>query len=272
MIFAIEQVIKNYCSAWRDIRDAFFKYHLVSAMARQEIATRYKRSRIGAFWISIGMAITIGSIGLVFGQIFKIPLREFLPYFASGTILWGFISSCLNEGCGSFISSTGIILQVRMPLFVHVMSLVQKNVIIFTHNIVILPVVFFVFLYPLNARCFLAVPGFLLLLINIAWMVLILGTVCARFRDVTQIVQNAVGVLYFVTPIIWNPDLIPGRPGQFLLNYNPFYHLVSIVRAPLLGEMPNAINWIFATTLALVGWAIALPTFGRFRNRIAYWL
>jgi len=264
--------MENFRRAWLDIRESFSKYHLVSTMARQDIATRYKRSRIGAFWISIGMAISIGCIGLVFGHIFKIPVREFLPYFATGTILWGFISSCLNEGCSAFISSSGVILQVRMPLFVHVLRLLQKDGIILAHNIVILPLVFFVFLYPVNARCLLVIPGFLLLLANLAWMALILGTVCARFRDVTQIVQNAVGVLYFVTPIMWNPSLMPGRAGELLLNYNPFYHLVSIVRAPLLGESPHALNWIFAATLALVGWTVALQVFGRFRNRIAYWL
>jgi|GEM_PF-6392125 len=132
MVFDVQNFAESWHCAWRDIRESFRKHHLVFTMARQEIATCYKRSRIGAFWISIGMAISIGCIGLVFGQIFKIPIREFLPYFASSTILWGFISSCLNEGCGSFISSTGIILQVRMPLFVHVMRLIQKNVIIFS--------------------------------------------------------------------------------------------------------------------------------------------
>ena len=272
MMFDIKQIAESYHCAWSDVLDSFRKYHIVFTMARQDIATRYKRSRIGAFWITIGMAISIGSIGLVFGQILKIPVREFLPYFATGSILWGFISSCLNEGCGSFISSSGIILQVRMPLFVHVLRLLQKDLIIFAHNIVILPLVFFVFLYPVNARCLLAIPGFFLLLANLGWMVLILGTVCARFRDVTQMVQNAVGVLYFVTPIMWNADLMPGRAGQLLLSYNPFYHLISIVRAPLLGDLPHAMNWIFAVAMALIGWSIALQVFGRFRNRITYWL
>lgn len=271
-MMSVEQVAANFRRAYSDIDASFRKYHLVSTMARQDIATRYKRSRIGAFWISIGMAISIGCIGFVFGQIFKIPVREFLPYFATGSIFWGFLSSVLNEGCGSFISSSGIILQVRMPLFVHVLRLLQKNVIILAHNLVILPMLFFVCLYPINAVCLLALPGFLLLLINLAWMVLLLGTFCARFRDVTQIVQNAVGVLYFVTPIMWNPDLMPGRAGQLLLNYNPFYHLINIVRAPLLGELPHAINWIFAAAMGLAGWMIALQVFGRFRNRIAYWL
>lgn len=257
---------------WEDIAAALRKYHLAATMARQDISTRYKRSRIGAFWITIGMAISIGCVGLIFGQLFKIPVREFLPYFATGSILWGFISSCLNGGSGVFVSSSGIILQVRMPLFVHVLRLMQKEAIIFAHNIAILPVMFMVFPYPFGWGVLLAVPGFLLLVVNLGWMVLVLGTVCARFRDIAQIVQNAVGVLYFVTPIMWNPALMPERAGDLMLSLNPFYHLVNIVRAPLLGEFAPALNWTVATAMALGGWLFALLVYGRFRNRIAYWL
>lgn len=271
-MMSFEQIAGNFRCACGDIGESFRKYHLASTMARQEIATRYKRSRIGAFWISIGMAVSIACIGAVFGQIFGIPVREFLPYFATGTVLWGFISSCLNDGCGCFISSSGIILQVRMPLFVHVLKLLQKDVIIFAHNLAILPLLFLVCHYPLTAACQLAIPGFLLLLANLGWMVLTLATVCARFRDVTQIVHNAVGVLYFLTPIMWKADLLPGKTGQLLLNYNPFHHLLVIVRSPLLGEFPPTASWIYSIGLALAGWTAALLVFGRFRNRIAYWL
>jgi ABC-type polysaccharide/polyol phosphate export permease len=257
---------------WEDIAASFRKFHLASTMARQEIATRYKRSRIGAFWITIGMAISITCIGLVFGQLFKIPVREFLPYFAIGTILWGLVSNCLNEGCGAFVSSSGIILQVRMPLFVHILRLLIKDSIVFAHNIVILPLVFLVFLRPVGAEILLAIPGLILLVANLAWMALILATLCARFRDVTQIVQNAVGVLYFLTPIMWKPALLSGQGGQLLLDFNPFYHLVNIVRAPLLGQFPEPMNWVVAGGMAILGWLVAILFFGRFRNRIAYWL
>jgi lipopolysaccharide transport system permease protein len=266
------EFLKVFRPGWEDIAAALRKYHLASTMARQEIATRYKRSRIGAFWITIGIAVSIACIGLIFGQLFKIPVREFLPYFATGSILWGFISSCLNDGSSVFVSSSGIILQVRMPLFVHVLRLLQKDAIIFAHNIAILPVMFLLFPYPLGWGVLLAIPGFVLLTLNLGWMVLVLGTVCARFRDIAQIVHSAVGVLYFVTPIMWNPALMPERASVLLLNLNPFYHLVNIVRAPLLGEIPPLLNWSVAAALALAGWVFALLVFGRFRNRIAYWL
>jgi lipopolysaccharide transport system permease protein len=264
--------VEIYQSAFQDIGAALSKLHLASTMARQDISTRYKRSRIGAFWITIGMAISIGCIGLVFGQILQIPLPEFLPFFTIGTIIWGLVSNCLNEGCGAFVSSSGIILQVRMPLFVPILRILIKDSIVFAHNLVILPVVFWIFLRPADVKMLLAIPGMVLLLLNLAWMVLILATLSSRFRDVTQIVQNAVGVLYFMTPIMWKPDLLDSPVGQLLLECNPFYHLVDIVRAPLLGHFPTAMNWIVAGGMALIGWVGAILFFGRFRNRIAYWL
>jgi lipopolysaccharide transport system permease protein len=264
--------VEIYQSAFQDIGGALRKFHLASTMARQEISTRYKRSRIGAFWITIGMAISIACIGLVFGRIFQIPLRDFLPYFAIGTIIWGLVSNCLNEGCGAFVSSSGIILQVRMPLFVHILRLLIKDSIVFAHNFVIVPLVFLFFLRPVGVESLLAIPGLVLLVANLAWMALILATLCARFRDVAQIVQNAVGVLFFMTPIMWKPALLSGQGGQLLLEFNPFYHLVNIVRAPLLGHFPDPMNWMVACGMAVVGWMAAILFFGRFRNRIAYWL
>jgi lipopolysaccharide transport system permease protein len=87
--------------AWLDIRDGFSKFHVASTLARQDISGRYKRSRIGAFWLTIGMAVSIACIGFVFGKIFKIPFVEFHPYFNPGTIIWGWVSSCQNERWGA---------------------------------------------------------------------------------------------------------------------------------------------------------------------------
>jgi ABC-type polysaccharide/polyol phosphate export permease len=265
-------IMETIGCASRDIRAAFGKFHVASTLARQDISGRYKRSRIGAFWLTIGMAVSIACIGFVFGKIFKIPLAEFLPYFTAGTIVWGLISSSLNEGCGAFTMSSGMILQVRLPLFTHILRLLTKDLLVFAHNLAILPVVFLIFLRPVDAVCFLAVPALALLLLNLSWMALVLATLCARFRDVAQIVQNAVGVLYFITPIMWKPWLLSGVEGERLLDWNPFYHLVNLVRAPLLGQFPDPLNWMVAGGMAIGGWLFALLFFGRFRNRIAYWL
>ncbi|PXV58959.1 putative hydrolase, CocE/NonD family [Dyella jiangningensis] len=95
---------------------------------------------------------------------------------------------------------------------------------------------------------------------------------CARFRDLSQIVGSVLQVAFYLTPIMWLPRSLPANVSVYLLDFNPAYHLLEIVRAPLLGQWPSAMNWGVSAALAVVGWALALFIYGRYKRRIAYWL
>ena len=138
----------DWMSAVRDIREALRKYHLIGTLGWQDVATRYRRSRVGAFWLTINIAVMIGALGLVFGTIFGQPMREFLPFLAVGLIVWNFIYSSINEGCTALSDASGIVLQVKMPLCVHLARVMWKNLIILGHNLLIVPLVFLVFWRP----------------------------------------------------------------------------------------------------------------------------
>lgn len=259
-------------SALSDIVAATRRYPLIGMLGWQDVRQRYRRSALGPLWLTISMGVMIGTIGIVFGTIFKSPMQEFLPFIAIGIILWGFISTVITEGCTAFITAEGIIKQLPIPLFVHVLRMIWRNMLILGHNIVIFPIILLVFLTPLHMIAFLSILGFVLLLINLTWIALILSVVCARYRDLAQIVTSALQVVFYVTPIMWMPKNLPHRAGLYLLDFNPAYHLLQIVRAPLLGDMPDAINWEVSGALAIVGWVIAIALYGRYKRRIAYWL
>ena len=57
-----------------------------------------------------------------------------------------------------------------------------------------------------------------------------------------------------------------------ILEPNPVYHLLEIVRAPLMGNSPSFPNWLISSLFALIGWVLTIFFFDRFRKRIAYWL
>ena len=214
----------------------------------------------------------IAVLGLVFGTLFNQSIQDFLPNLAIGLIFWGFMSTVISEGCTGFTAAEGIILQVRMPLFTHVARILWRNTIILGHNLLILPLLFILLLKPVSLTVLLSIPGFILLIVNMSWVMLILATVCARFRDMTLIAQNAMQVFFYLTPIIWSAALLPNRAGTYLLNLNPFYHLINIVRDPLLGKFPNTVSWVFVTLLMVFGWGLTLPFFSQYRKRIPYWL
>jgi len=218
------------------------------------------------------MGVMIGTIGVVFGQIFNSPLTEYLPFLAVGLILWGFISSIVTEGCTGFIAAEGIIKQLPIPLFVHILRMIWRNVLILGHNIVIFPIVLLVFGKSLSLTAFISIPGFFLMVVNLTWVALILGVLCTRYRDLPQLVGSILQVIFYLTPIMWMPNLLPQRTGLYLLNLNPAYHLLEIVRSPLLGQLPAAMSWKVSLALAVIGWIMTLAVYGRYKRRIAYWL
>lgn len=255
-----------------DILDALSKYRLALIFGWQDVAQRYRRSRVGAFWLTLNMAVFIGALGLIFGTLFQSEMREFLPYLCAGIITWGFIATCLGEGCTTFTSSEGIILQVRMPLFTHILRTTWRNIIIFAHNVIIFPVLMLILGRSINFNALWALPGFLLICLNLTWMMLILAVLCARFRDMTQVVSNILQVLFYATPIMWMVKVLSADVSRWFIEWNPFYHLIELVRAPLLGGAPTALDWLFAVGTAVIGWMVAIVFFGRYRWRVAYWL
>ncbi|HEY9133964.1 MAG TPA: ABC transporter permease [Dyella sp.] len=258
--------------AIRDIAAAARRYSLVGMLGWQDVRQRYRRSALGPFWLTISMGVMIGTIGVVFGQIFQTAMKEYLPFLAAGMILWNFMSVVVMEGCTGFIAAEGIIKQLPIPLFVHILRMMWRNVLILLHNIVIFPLVLLAVGRPLGWEALIAIPGFVLLAINLAWGALLLGVLCARYRDLPQIVGSALQVVYYLTPIMWMPGHLSQRAGAYLVDFNPIYHLISIVRSPLLNAMPTATDWWVSLALAVLGWFVAIALYGRYKRRIAYWL
>jgi ABC-type polysaccharide/polyol phosphate export permease len=238
----------------------------------QDIRQRYRRSVLGQFWITISIGVMVLCLALLFGRLFQAPLAQFLPFLAIGLICWNFISSTVAEGCNSFIAAEGIIKQLSVPLSVHVKRVIWRNLVVFAHNLVIIPVVFFSLGMGLSGWALLFLPGLLLLTLNLLWVSMLLGLVCTRFRDMPQIVQSIMQIAFYLTPIIWLPELLKNKAEFALVEYNPLYHLIELVRAPLLGSPPTLANWVVGLGLFFVGGLFTLWFSRRLGHRVAYWL
>jgi ABC-2 type transport system permease protein/lipopolysaccharide transport system permease protein len=239
-------------------------------MGLHDIRQRYRRSILGPFWITLSMGIMVGALGLLYGTIFKQDMHDYLPFLAAGFILWGLISALITDGTQVFIGAGGLIRQLPAPLSAHVYRLLWSSLITFAHNALIFVVVALWFGLNPGWTALLALPALGVLLLNGFWMALLLGLLSARFRDIPLVVANVVQIMFFMTPVIWKPEMLPGR--ALILDLNPFYHLVEILRAPLLGEVPALENWLAVIGITLVGWAIALWFYSAYRWRIPYWV
>ena len=244
--------------------------HLWGMLGWQDVRRRYRRSVLGPFWLTISMGVLVAALGTLYGMLLRVELVDYAPFLALGFIVWALISGVITEGCTAFIGAEGIIRQVGLPLSVHVYRLIWRNFLILCHNSVVFVIVAAIFGVWPGWAGLLAVPGLALLCLNGIWAGLLLGIICARFRDLPPIAASVVRILFFVTPIIWMPELMPGR--AFVLDFNPFYHLVEVVRAPLLGKVPGLGSWLVVLGITVAGGLVAFEFFRRYRWRVAYWV
>lgn len=232
---------------------------------------RYRRSRLGQFWITISIAVFVLAIGLFYSQILGVPMDEYLPYLAIGFILWGFLGSIVAEGTTVFVGTANFLTHLRIPLSSLVLRCVQRNVWIFAHNAVVIVGVLLVFPQDLGWSLLLVVPAAVLWYLTACWLVMLLGLIAVRFRDIQQITSSLMQIAFFISPVIYRPDVLKGS-ARLLADFNPFAHYLYIARSPLLGEFPQTSSWIVCTSITFLGGVVTFLIFSRVRSRVPYWL
>jgi lipopolysaccharide transport system permease protein len=241
-------------------------------LAVQDLKLSYRRSTLGPFWLTISSAVQIATIGIVFSTIFKSDISVYVPYLATSLLIFTFITGFLNESNMSFIQAEGIIRQMHFDPSMYIGRTLIRNILGFAHNLVILPVVFLVLGMPWSLGMLMAIPGFLLVLVNLWWLGHLFALISLRFRDFPPIFGSIITVAFYSTPVMWGSDQVPGGESNLLISANPFFHLLSIVRSPLLGEMASDASWFFSATMATIGTAVVFVLYRRYQHKIAFWI
>ncbi len=258
-------------AARRDLVEASALWRLCWTLAWLDIKLRYRGSILGPFWLTISTAVMVGAMGVLYAGLFRMDLRQYLPFLVLSIVLWGFLGTLVGDASIGYTASEGLIRSVRMPFTLYAARIVVRNVLVLAHNLVVVVAVFAIFsLWP-GALALLAVPGFAVWLIDGFALTILLGALCARFRDIPPIVASVLQIAFFITPVIWKPELV-GPSRQWLLPFNPFFALLEIVRLPLLGEVPSLPTLISAIAYSLLLCLCAWLLFARVRGRIAFWL
>ncbi|HYK23568.1 MAG TPA: ABC transporter permease [Candidatus Acidoferrum sp.] len=254
----------------RDLLSGLRAWRLWTMLGWNDIRQRYRRSVLGPFWITISMAVFISLLGVIYSHIFKIELRTYLPYLSLGYIIWGFVSQTTGESSISFQESERIIRQIRLPYSIFVLRVVWRNFIVFLHTIVIFVPIAIIYDVRPGFTALLALPGLALVYINQVWVTLALAIICTRYRDVQQIVSTAIQITLFATPIMWPVNALGS--AVIIAYVNPLYHMMELVRAPMLGDIPSKLSWVTVTACAMVGWTIAILLLRRATRRLVFWL
>jgi ABC-type polysaccharide/polyol phosphate export permease len=252
-------------AVWRVLGLSFY-------LGWQDVRMMYRRSVLGQFWITISMIVTFAAIGTVFGFIFNSPIIEYLPYLGCGLVFFNFLSLILNDGASAFIAAEGFIRQLSLEPIVYFLRSVWKTFFVLLHNALALALLFAFFPQGVSPATLLIVPGLIVAAAGASGLALALAMLATRYRDVPQIVSAVVGVLFYLTPIVWLPEALPAPVRDVILTWNPLNHMIAVMREPLLNSYPSLHTWAAAIGLAAAFIVLGAGAYLLKRRQLAFWL
>jgi len=251
-------------------KSRYFWIHL----SFSDLRSRWRRSFFGILWTIIqplGMTLLLA---FVFGKIFKVEIREYAPYILSGMVIWEFITASTIGGALAFVQADAYIKQCNHPLAIYTLRIVFTNTMVLCLSSLSL-VLWVLIVMPENfSWSWLAALTIFPVLGLIAWpLATFLAYIAARFRDLPHALGLILQAMWFVSPIYFEAKIFRGGDLHGLVDYNPIFHMLEIVRAPLLhGAWPTLENFIYCFGSVAILFTCAILLGKRAEKKVIFYL
>lgn len=257
-------------AAIKDYAGGLTHVHAWSLLAWDDVRGRYRRTMLGPLWLTLSHALFVVGLAVSFSIILRQPITEYFVYLAAGMTIWIFIATSLIEGPTIFQRGQNLLFSYDLPASIHIFRAVLGQAIMFGHHMLVYLAALVFVSNVTNIYTLWAIPALVVLLIAAASWSTVLALLGARFRDLAPAVAAVTQMMFLLTPIFWERTHLDH--AQWFAIVNPFYHLIEILRAPLLGRPPDALNW--AVTLGITAFLmlLAVALYARMRRNLSYWL
>lgn len=244
------------------IRGIWASRYFWTHLALADLRSRWRRSFFGILWTIIQpLGLTL-LLSVVFGRIFNTSIVEYAPYILSGMVVWEFVTASSINGSLSFVQADAYIKQCQHPLAIYTLRTVLTNLIVLLLASSSL-IAWVLIVMPQNfGWAWLAALTLFPILALIAWpLATLLAYIATRFRDLPHALGLVLQAMWFVSPIYFEAKVFRGGDLHVLVDYNPIYHLLEIVRAPLLqGSWPTLENYAYClgliASLVFLAWLV----------------
>lgn len=262
--------MSSVSKAAADILLGLKRYRVWHVIGMEDLRLRYRRTAFGVLWLTATFSLFILAKSFVFSGLMPVPFKEYTLYMSVAFLVWGFISSIFIDGCMIWVNSEAWLRGVNVPKSIFVYQVVWRNLVTASYSGLAVIAIFVILKAQLTWYGLIALPGLLLLIVNAIWISFFLSIIATRFRDVFHLTKTFIGLMFFVTPILWIPNTMGPRFELFAL-WNPFAHMIAVIRDPLVYGTSDPISWIVCGSFAVIGSVVGFLTFAHLRNRIIFW-
>lgn len=238
-----------------------------------DIVTKYRRTRLGLLWAIAPVAVFVGLIGGFYSEIIGRDPVYFMPYLGIGYTIWRFMVQCTADSASVLRSHKAFIMDGRTRLTDFVLRSLAKA--FFYLACACLVVLAALIWSPITQwqGVLVALVTFPIVVLNMIWWSTCMALIGARHADAGEFIATTTRIGLLITPIIWVGDRFPpGTIGWWAVHVNPAYHLITIVRAPILGDPVSPISYIYIGCMTVLGWLLAMLLYRRYARFVPLWI
>lgn len=248
----------------------YFWMHL----ALSDLRSRWRRSFLGIFWSVVQPLATALLLATVLAKLFQTSIRSYAPFVFSGMIVWDFVIAVSTGGALSFVQADAYIKHFRHPLAIYSLRTVIANLVVLM--LASLPM----FLWAEIAQperfgiAWLSALSIFPILLAMFWPLTTLLAYCgSRLRDLPNLMMILLQAVWFISPVYFETGMFRRAGLSALVDYNPVFHLLQIVRAPLLeGRWPSGADYGTCAAMAILFTFLAWLVGRKAEKRVIFYL
>jgi ABC-type polysaccharide/polyol phosphate export permease len=251
---------------------------LFASLFQRDLRAKYKGSALGLLW-TLALPVTLMVVYLVvFSVMWRAPTTDVGHYWLfllSGLPPWVFFATSLQSSARSLLENAGLIRKVRFPRQLVPLSIVATQLVAYLVMTAIVMVLAMIVLPGSRATAWLAIPIGAVIVLFVSGLSLAVASANAIYRDIEFVVAALLLPLFFLTPILYSLDNLPGADAHpWLVDLiqwgNPVTPVIECFRAPLfLGEVPSTGNLVYLVVETVVTLALGALVFSSVDDRIA---
>ena len=251
---------------------------LFGSLFRRDLRAKYKGSALGLLWSLAHPVLLMLVYLVVFSFLLKIQTADHDHYWLfllAGLPVWVFFATSLQSASRSLVENANLIRKVRFPRQLVPLSMVATQLVGFFVMLVIVIALSLAYVPEARDTVWLALPLAVLVVALVAGVALAIASLNALYRDVEHLVAALLLPWFFLTPVLYSLETIPGvseHPRLVdLIHYGNFLApAVEALRDPIFfGELPATGDAVYLAVSALVALGIGALVFTRVDDRVA---
>ena len=247
-----------------------YKYReFLKTNVKKDIRGKYKGSFLGVLWSFINPLLSVLVYAIVFSQIMRFDIDNYVIYLITGVLPWTFFTSSINMGMTSILYNASIIKKVYFPRSILPISSVSSCLVNFLIScLVILVFVLFsgigITIHLLWLPLIALVQYFLCL-----GIVFFLSAVEIFVRDLEHIINFVLSMAFYVTPILYKAEQVP-KNLRFILKLNPMTYIIDAYRDIFYyGVMPDISSLLLVFLVSIIVMMLGYKVFERLQRGFA---